>query len=302
MREKTSPKTRFGAQPPDRGRPLIVPEVGEFEGIMAFSTRRGGCSPAPFDSLNFSARDGDGRENVGRNLALLGERLGIDPSEISFCKQVHEDAVEVVESVPHEPPMADAMITAVPGVFPAVKTADCLPILLLDPVNRVTAAVHAGWKGTLLRITRKVLGIMKGEFHTDPSELTAALGPAIGPCCYEVDEKVLAPFRERFPSAESFIFSLTHLNQMDRSPSGRVQLPGSPAGAAAPIEPTRPPRESFRIDLVEANRLELLAEGIPERNIRAVNLCTACYPDLFFSHRRDNGLTGRHVALAGFRR
>ena len=252
---------------------LSVKKAERYQAIMAFSLRNGGYSPTPFKSLNFSKGRGDQPENVRLNHALLAERVGIDVDGIASCRQVHGDDVEIVDTVYEVPPQADAIVTAVPGIYPAIKTADCLPILLLDPVNRVAAAIHAGWRGTVLRISRKVLRMMKSNFGTNPADLLAGLGPAIGPCCYEVDEVVLEPFKQNVPQAEDFIVKVE---------SKGIDSP------------------SLRLDLVGANRFELIQEGVSSQNIHSANLCTSCNPNLFFSYRRDGAYSGRHIALTGF--
>jgi YfiH family protein len=257
---------------------LRVSSVDPCGGVMAFSLRTGGYSPAPLDSLNFSQAQGDSAGNVKRNVEKLGEHLAIDPSRIATCRQVHGSAIAIVDSVADRPPEADAVITDRPGLFPAVKTADCLPVLLLDPVKGVAAAVHAGWRGTVLRITREVLELMEIDFHCDPGDITAALGPAINTCCYEVDDAVLVPFRRAVPDGDRFI-TVREYDAVEGEPS----------------------RQSFRLDLAAANRFELIAHGVPEANIVTAGLCTSCRPELFFSHRRDGAMSGRHIAITGFR-
>jgi YfiH family protein len=252
---------------------LVVPKIGRTNSIMAFSVRTGGCSPPPFESLNFSVSQGDALENVRRNYTILAKCLGIEADRIVTCRQVHQDSVEIIDALPQVPPRADAIITSNPGIYPAIKTADCLAILLLDPVRRVAGAIHAGWRGTVLRITRKVVRMMKSRYGTNPTDLIAGLGPAIGPCCYEVDEVVLKPFRQAFPQAEQFI---TRSESGDRS------------------------KESLRLDLEGANRFELIQEGVPLANIHSTELCTSCNSALFFSYRRDGVKSGRHLALTGF--
>jgi YfiH family protein len=252
---------------------LVLPIIGRTNSIMAFSVRTGGCSPPPFESLNFSVSQGDALENVRRNYTILAKCLGIEADRIVTCRQVHQDSVEIIDALPQVPPRADAIITSNPGIYPAIKTADCLPILLLDPVRRVAGAVHAGWRGTVLRITRKVVRMMKSRYGTNPTDLIAGLGPAIGPCCYEVGEVVLKPFRQCFPQAEQFII---------RSQSGDRS------------------KESLRLDLLGANRFELIQEGVPLANIHSTELCTSCNSALFFSYRRDGVKSGRHLALTGF--
>jgi YfiH family protein len=159
-----------------------------------------------------------------------------------------------------------------------VKTADCLPILILDPVRKISAAVHAGWRGTILRITRKTLQILISEFGSNPGDLHVALGPAIGSCCYEVDDRVLIPFRKAIPEADRFIRVV-----FKKHGSGRRQT-------ASP-----------RLDLVGANRSELTSLGVPDENITSIDLCTSCHSELFFSYRRDGRPSGRHLAVTGFK-
>ncbi len=248
--------------------------VDSFGAIMAFSLRQGGKSPVPFDTLNFSEEQGDSPENVRHNFNVLGKRLGVEPHCIVTCRQVHGDRVIILDSVPESPPEADAIITAAEEIYPAVKVADCLPILLVDPVRRMAAAVHAGWRGTVMRITTKVIQTMRSRFGCRPSDLVVGLGPAIGPCCYAVDGTVLQPFRESFPEAERFISTR-------RSNGTRL--------------------EQSYLDLRGSNRFELTREGVSEKNIHSIELCTSCRPDLLFSHRRDGAASGRHIALTGFR-
>ncbi len=177
---------------------LTLNGLDQFGAFMAFSLRGGGVSPRPFDSLNFSAEEGDSVENVKQNFEIFGGRLGIDPRRIVTLRQVHGDEVVIIDDMPNRPPEADAIIVTAPGIYPAVKTADCVPILLIDPVHWISAAVHVGWRGAVLRIARKVLRTMNDKFNSNPDDLIAAVGPAIGKCCYEVDDNVLKPLRGKF--------------------------------------------------------------------------------------------------------
>ena len=252
---------------------LILPELSGSASVMAFSTRKGGISKPPLNSLNFSTGQGDSPENVRTNYRILARELSINPRCIATCRQVHGDNVELLDSVPVSLPTADALITSSDEIFLGVKTADCLPILILDPKRGIAAAVHAGWRGTVLRIARKVVRLMKATFGCKPSDIVAALGPAIGTCCYEVDDAVLVPFRSQMPDPERFITIHNHSGE----------------------------KESLRLNLALTNYCELTAEGVAKENIRAVELCTRCNPELFFSHRRDGAASGRHIALVGFR-
>lgn len=245
------------------------------DALMAFSLRSGGCSPRPFDTLNFSDSQGDSRDNVQRNFQTLGASLHLDPGRIVRCRQVHSDRVIIVESPPSVQPEADAVLTPVAGLYAAVKTADCLPLLIVDPVQKVAGAVHAGWRGTVLRIVTKALDAMIKSFRSNPGDLIVAVGPAIGPCCYEVDDAVLGPFREAIPDAERFI---------------TVHSSRNPGAGQTP-----------HLDLTAVHQWELLEAGVAAENIHLSGLCTCCNPELFFSHRRDGFRSGRHLALAGFR-
>ncbi len=211
--------------------------------------------------------------------------MGIDSQQIITCHQIHGDGVVIVSDRPHRPPEADAIISTVPSIYPAVKTADCVPILLVDPVHMISAAVHVGWRGAVLRIARKVVQTMNDKFKSNPAELIAAVGPAIGKCCYEVDGKVLKPFCENFPEPERFII-----------PLGPASLPATDWGNQPHF-----PSDRASLDLSAVARFELISGGVPESNIHSVGLCTSCRSDLFFSHRRDRGRTGRHIAVTGFK-
>ncbi|AFM24002.1 uncharacterized protein, YfiH family [Desulfomonile tiedjei DSM 6799] len=253
-------------------RAFTLPDLSGPEAFMAFSVRRGGVSSSPYDSLNFSVGQGDTSDSVRTNFDRLTEDLEIEPKHMATCKQVHGDHIEIIRTIPKTPPVADALITPIKGVFVAVKTADCLPVLLLDKSRGIASAVHAGWRGTVMRILPKVVDRMAKEFGTKPEDMVAALGPAIGPCCYEVDDKVLNPFRESIPDPERFITVVNNGNTASR-----------------------------RIDLALVNRFELIGKGVREENIHHANLCTCCNPDLFFSYRRDGALSGRQISLTGFR-
>jgi purine-nucleoside/S-methyl-5'-thioadenosine phosphorylase / adenosine deaminase len=255
---------------------VTVPHANAYNAVMAFSIRTGGQSPPPLNSLNFSVAQGDSQENVRGNLSVLCSSIGISPAGVAMCIQVHSDDIAVIDEVPSSLHRVDAIVSLRPGVFPAIRTADCVPILLLDPVNKISAAVHAGWRGTVLGITGKVVRLMTEEYATDPANLIASLGPAIGPCCYEVDDAVLAPFRKGVTNAENFI-RVVKTNC------------GSLSG------------KSYRLDLAAANRAELMAGGVPGENIHTICLCTKCNPSLFFSFRRDGARSGRHIAVVGFR-
>ncbi len=263
----------FGLSP--RKLALKLSAADSFSALAAFSLRRHGFSPRPFDSLNFSASEGDSQENVTRNLESFSADLDVPTPSVVTMNQVHGDHVEIIDSIPNSEPVADALITSLQGVFLGARTADCAAILILDPVNRVSAAIHAGWRGTVLNIAATVINTMKKSYNSDPAWIVAALGPSVGPCCYEVDEKVLTPFRRSFSNADRFICKMPQKN-------------GNKS-------------QSHGLDILGANRFALMEEGVAPESIFPVGLCTSCNESLFFSHRRDRGKSGRHLALVGFK-
>ncbi len=239
-----------------------------------FTTRLGGKSTGPFAGLNTAFRVGDDIENVRANRALACTALGINPGHLVAGKQVHGDRIAVVGlqergrgalSDEESLPGTDALITGTPGVPLSSYYADCVPVFLLDPVNKAVALVHAGWKGTALKIGRKTVQLMKSVFNTDPVRCLAGIGPAIGPCCYEVGMEVV----ETFSKAFAFWADLVR--------------PASPG--------------KLRLNLWEANRRVLLSAGLDDRNISVAGTCTLCHNKLFFSYRAQNGITGRMASL-----
>ncbi|MBI4467115.1 MAG: peptidoglycan editing factor PgeF [Acidobacteria bacterium] len=191
----------------------------------------------------------------------------------------------------------DAAITDQPGLLLAVQVADCLPILLADPVRRVVGAVHAGWRGTLAGIAAKTVGRMRQEFGSKPEEIVAAFGPGIHRCCYEVGPEVVQAFEARFPYWHKLV------RRTEPSPSQvhwQQPLLDSAPGQTRPRPAlTSPHGEKFRLDLVEANRRQLVAAGLKARRPWVLPHCTACRTDLFFSHRAEQGRTGRMMGVVG---
>jgi len=236
--------------------------------VHAFCTRWGGVSRGAYENLNFSFREGDPTDRVDKNWEILATAFQVPRRQFFVVNQVHEDRILLID---HEHPKPsenqllqyDAILTDRPGLAIGIKTADCVPILMVDPIRRVIGAVHAGWKGTSLGIAAKAVEALASRYLSKPSDLIVAVGPAIGPCCYQVDEVVFESVGD---------------------PSGRDSL-------------FRPCREKgkWMLDLPLANRLQMERKGIPSRNIITSGFCTACRGDLFFSHRREKGKTGRHL-------
>ena len=234
----------------------------------AFCTRLGGVSEEDYDSLNISFKEGDMEGRVLQNWHRLSMAFGIPIDQFLTLNQVHGDDIFVIKPFgDYYPadgtPDYDAMVTTRNNLAICIKTADCVPVLIADRAKKIIAAVHAGWKGTALEITAKVIRLLMDKYHSSPQDILAAIGPSIGRCCFEVDAA----------TADNF---LKHKNHED------FLLPGA-----------RP--NKWMVDLPEANRRQILNCGIPEDNIDVSGLCTSCRQDLFFSHRGSGGITGRQI-------
>ena len=244
--------------------------------------------------LNLGSTEWDSDEAVGENRAALLRALGVEGAALARLRQCHGDAIHRVDAAPGQALRGDALITRKPGLLLAVQTADCVPILLADRRQRVVAAVHAGWRGTLARIAEKALGRMKMEFDTRAEDVVAALGPAIGSCCYEVGPEVAQAFAGQFADARDWFEG-----PFDRLASGDDPAPFPWLSMTPPGHEEPAPR--VRLDLRAANRRQLEAAGVPPAQIAVSALCTACRTDLLFSHRREHGRTGRMMAVIGIR-
>ena len=234
----------------------------------AFCTRRGGRSTGPFSSLNLGYRAGDRAEDGGRNRALVEEAFGIPDGRLILMKQIHGNRIRVLDgdgSLPEGLPECDGLITDRPDIALGVRTADCVPILFVDRVRRIVGAAHAGWRGTALGIAAAMVETFANEFSSRREDLLAFIGPAIGPCCYQVDMPVFEAFS-------------------GRNDSGELLRPC-------------PQQGRWMLDLPMANRLQIREAGLPSGNIVTSGLCTACREDLFFSHRAGRGRTGRQINL-----
>lgn len=231
---------------------------------------------------------------VAANRKRLLAAIGAPRMPLATLRQVHSDAAHVICALPAESPAGDAAITRHSGVMLSVQTADCVPILLADTRHRVVAAVHAGWRGTLARIAVKTLGRMQQEFGTRPQDVVAALGPAIGRCCYQVGPEVAQQFAAQFPGAADWFDGpfarLAEGEDQNWLPWLTMMPPGH-----------QPEPERVNLDLRAANRWQLLDAGVPPKHIAISMLCTRCRPDLFFSYRREGAATGRLLAMIGIR-
>lgn len=268
--------------------------------IHGFSTRLGGASrPYGGHTLNLGFTKEDSRAAVDRNRELflkeLGASSGRKPWPLVSLRQIHSDLIHRVDaSEAMRPPLAgDGLITDTPGIVIAVQAADCLPIILVDRERRAVGVFHAGWRGTVQRIVEKGVGEMRKHFKSDPRNLLAAIGPGVHSCCYEVGEEVRTKFEAQFAYASSLF------REVKESDPVREKYPLLFLTARAPGHSELPVK--LFLDLVEANRRQLLDAGLPPKNVDATAPCTACHTDLLFSYRAEQGLTGRMMAAVGMK-
>jgi len=275
--------------------------------IHGFSTRVGGFSIAyGKGALNLGLTKDDPRATVERNRAAFLRELGAVSRKRSTARhggralwplitlrQIHSDLIQFVDSIPHEPLTGDGLITATPALLLAIQTADCLPVILVDPRHHAVGVFHAGWRGTVKRIVEKGVGGMHRCFGSRPADLKAAIGPGIQACCYEVGEEVRTKFESQFAYAAGLF------REVKESDPVREKYPLLFLTARAPGHSELPTR--IFLDLVEANRQQLLAAGVPKKNIEASHLCTNCHPELLFSFRAEKGKTGRMMGVVGIR-
>ena len=259
--------------------------------IHAFSTSPGGISPVESEEvLNLGFTDWDTRENVQENRRRFQTAAGAKDLPLITLKQFHSDVIHLFDATPGEPCKGDASITDRPGLLLAIQTADCVPILLVDPKNRAIAAIHAGWRGTLARIAAKTIGKMQMHFATNPRDLLAAIGPSIGPCCYEVGTEVATQFLSQFADAPAYFDEFRTGDEPNPIQWLNMMPPGH-----------QPPPKGVLLDLRKANRSQLLSTGLRPQNIHTIDLCTACHPDLLFSYRKQGSQSGRLMSIIALR-
>ena len=248
----------------------LKPKLSGLAAIAGFSTRHEGVSRPPYNSLNLGTNTLDSPHNVEGNRSILARGFGTTLDRFLTVTQVHGTDLLVIDSPNPEfshflKIECDGIVTNQPGLMIAVCVADCVPILLHDPVRQVVAALHAGWQGTVGNIAGKGVEAMASMFGSNPGDILAAIGPAISTCCYEVD----APVRDAFRKA----------------------------GAAWDLHAVASGEGKWQLDLAGANRRQLIDAGLLPGRIESETLCVCCSQELFFSYRRDGGDTGRQ---AGF--
>jgi len=234
--------------------------------VHAIFTRRGGVSPHPWAGLNLGGTVGDDPQRVRENRRRALVALDCEPDSVYDVWQVHGVEVAIAESlrppeIPHQ--QADAILTAKPGITLMMRFADCVPVLLHDPVRKVVGIAHAGWMGTVHGAVRTAVEAMQARFGSNPGDIQAAIGPSIGPDHYQVGPDVVAQVRQTFGADTSELLAARD--------------------------------GSMYFDLWAANRLTLEQAGV--RQIEVAGLCTACHTDDWFSHRAERGRTGRFGAI-----
>lgn len=249
---------------------LQVPQWKKVDGLLhGFLGRRGGKSTGPFASLNLSFRVGDDPQVVKDNICDVKRAVGVHDGRIVTMKQMHGDQIlEVKDKDIKEAGEADGMAAEERKIFLGVLTADCVPILFSVSGRKLAAVVHAGWRGTLAGIAPKMVGCLGKRYGVQPDLIEAALGPAIGPCCYEIGPDVLLPLVQRWGKlAESCL---------DTKDNKRF------------------------LDLKGLNRLLLEKAGVPPAQIFDIGPCTSCAKNDFFSYRREKKETGRQLSFIGW--
>jgi len=242
---------------------LEVPDWERFDGLVhGFLGRVGG----PF---RLSCENGDDAQTVTRNWCEIKSAIGLRDVEIITARQVHGKAILTVSSATAKlAGIGDGLMTDASDLCVGVMSADCVPVLFVEPVRRIAAAVHAGWRGTAAGIAHRAVASMREAYGIDPAALHVAMGPSIGPCCYEVGPEVEAQIAANW----------------------RAELTGAwtPDGAKG------------RLDLRALNEAQLLGAGIPGSHIRKIGPCTACNTDTYFSYRKE-GRTGHQLSFIGWR-
>jgi len=259
--------------------------------VHGFSTKPGGVSAQDGQKvLNLGFTDWDTNENILENRRRFQSALSATDLKLISLKQIHSDVIHLFAAAPTEICQGDASLANRPGLLLGVQTADCVPVLLVDPKKRAIAAIHAGWRGTLARIVVKAIGQMQMQFKSNPADLLAAIGPSIGGCCYEVGTEVVTQFLSQFAEAPAWFDEFRTGDEPNPIQWLNMMPPGH-----------QPPPKNVLLDLRKANRAQLLGAGLLAPKILVSDLCTACRRDLFFSYRKEGLQSGRLMSVIGIR-
>jgi hypothetical protein len=276
--------------------------------VHGFSTRVGGVSKVyGGNALNLGFTAHDTKSAVQSNRREFISALTVCPqrkSPISIgqpqplvtLRQIHSDLIHRISEIPknNAPVAGDGMVTDIPGILLGILTADCLPVILVDPKRDAVGVFHAGWRGTAKRIVEKGVGEMHRWFGSRPADLKAAIGPGIRGCCYQVGPEVRSAFEAQFSYGGELFRETKDRNEIHEKYPLLFLTSRAPGHSELP--------KKIFLDLAEANRRQLIAAGVPPKNISDLGLCTHCRQDLFFSHRGEKGITGRMLAAVGIRR
>lgn len=257
------------------GVPYLSFPMLEQTGIVrhGFSTRLGGVSKGHCGTMNISTTRGDEPEAIEENRRRIAAAIGVDPSDFTYTHQTHTTNVAVVEEKDRGGKFldTDGMVTNVPGICLVTFYADCVPLFFVDPEHRAIGLSHSGWRGTVGRMGKVTLELMKERYGTDPAQVYAAVGPSICQDCYEVSEDVIGRIKETFDEAlwqELFY----------EKENGKYQL-----------------------DLWKANKTVMTEAGVREERIAVTNVCTHCNPEILFSHRSAGTARGNLSAFLALR-
>ena len=268
--------------------------------MHGFSTRTGGFSKAYGGTqLNLGFTASDDRKAVERNRSVFLSEVTESKRALSLVtlRQIHSGLVHILKSkdrIPENPLRGDGLITSHENVLLGIQIADCVPVLVVDAKRGAVGAFHAGWRGTVKRIVERGVGSMRAVFGSRTEDLHAAIGPCIHACCYAIGDEVIEEFGSQFTYSND-LFSEVY----DRDPI-KEKYPLLFLTARAPGHSNIGPQK--HLDLVEANRRQLLDAGVPSDHIWAAEECTSCRTDLLFSHRAEAGYTGRMMGVVGFTR
>ncbi|HBS44920.1 MAG TPA: peptidoglycan editing factor PgeF [Paenibacillus sp.] len=254
-----------------------------------FTGRQGGAGKKPYDSLNCAFHVGDAPEDVLTNRRALAEALDFKPEAWTCGEQTHGAEIAVVREADRGRGQkdrtsafqaTDGLLTDVPGVFLTSFYADCVPLYFYDPVHQVVGLAHAGWKGTVGQIAAAMVSKMETIYGSHPQDIIAAIGPSIGACCYEVDDYVME-----------------HVHRLE----GDLSKPTGTAGILELYRTSDTDENKYMLNLKEMNRRIMIKAGILPTHIECTSWCTSCNQDLFFSYRKENGVTGRMTSWIGIK-
>ena len=251
---------------------FVFPGLSPYPEILHFvTTRKGGYSTVPFHTFNLAFHVGDKEQNVLKNRDKLAQSFHLSPQHFTTSNQVHGTRISIVGQAEKGSGAtdsltalkeSDAMITDQENICLLIFIADCVPVLLYDCQKNIIGLIHAGWQGTVGLLAQKTVYQMQSYWGCKAQDIISAIGPSIGPCCYQVGPEVISRVRKAYPKEDHLIRSI--------SDTGKGYF-----------------------NLWQANKIQLLNCGILEKNIEVARLCTYCHSDIFFSSRKDKGHTGR---------